>query len=205
MAKGQSSDDDTIIIKKYANRRLYNTAVAEFVTLDDLHKMVNEGTNFIVKDAKTGNDITTSVLAQIVAEEESKGHNMLPLNYLRQLLSFYNDGMGQYMSTYLDQSMENFAENQQHIMQQMQDVFGGAGTGAMQQLNEIGRRNMEILQQSMSMFGGAAGDASNGAGSKSSNGTGSPNDADAGRQEIESLQAQLAEIQKRLNELSSGS
>lgn len=205
MAKGQKNPDDVVIIKKYANRRLYNTAVAEFVTLDDLHRMVNDGTDFAVKDAKSGTDITTSILAQIIAEEESKGHNLLPLNYLRQLLSFYNDGVGQYLSTYLEQSMDNFSNNQQHIMQQMQEMFGGAG--AMQQFNEIGRRNLEILQQSMAMFSNSSsGSTANGNGQHaSSNGKEPSTSEDEDRQsEINRLQSQLAEIQQRLDDLSSG-
>ncbi len=203
MAKGRKNPDDVVIIKKYANRRLYNTAVAEFVTLDDLHTMVNDGTHFAVKDAKSDTDITTSILAQIIAEEESKGHNLLPLNYLRQLLSFYNDGVGQYLSTYLEQSMDNFSNNQQHIMQEM---FGGAG--AMQQFNEIGRRNLEILQQSMAMFSNSnSGSTANGNGQHSSgNGKEPSTSEDEDRQsEINRLQTQLAEIQQRLDDISSGS
>ena len=195
MPRGQNGKDDVIVIKKYANRRLYNTSSAEFVTLGDLHNMVKEGKNFTVRDAKTDTDITTSVLAQIIAEEESRGNNLLPLNYLRQLLSFYNEGLGQYLGAYLDQSMENFAANQQNIMRQMQDMLGG-GAGAVHQLNEMGRRNMEIFQQSLAMFGPQHGGEGNGNGAAAAN----PDS----KREIESLQRQLADIQRRLNELSAG-
>ena len=195
MPRGQNGKDDVIVIKKYINRRLYNTASAEFVTLADLHQMVKEGKNFTVRDAKSDTDITTSVLAQIIAEEESRGNNLLPLNYLRQLLSFYNEGLGQYLGAYLDQSMENFAANQQNIMRQVQGMLGG-GAGAVQQLNEFGRRNMEIFQQSLSMFGAQHGGEGNGNGAAAAN----PDS----KREIESLQKQLADIQRRLNELSAG-
>ncbi len=196
MPKGQVNPDDPIIIKKYANRRLYNTAVAEFVTLDDLYTMVKEGRQFVVRDAKSDTDITTSILAQILAEEEGRGNNLLPLNYLRQLLSFYNEGVGQYLSTYLDQSMENFSNNQQQIMKQMQDMFGGAG--ALQQINEINRRNMEIFQKSLAMFGTPNAASGNGA---HGNGNGAVASEEAQTQ-IKDLEQQVATLQQQLDELS---
>ena len=198
MPKGQVNPDDPIIIKKYANRRLYNTAVAEFVTLDDLYTMIKEGRQFVVHDAKSDTDITTSILAQILAEEEGRGNNLLPLNYLRQLLSFYNEGVGQYLSTYLDQSMENFASNQQQIMKQMQDMFSGAG--ALQQINKINRRNMEIFQKSLSMFG-ASGSGSGSGNGAHSNGNGAAA-SEAARAHIKDLEEQVASLQQQLDKLS---
>jgi len=198
MPKGQANPDDPIIIKKYANRRLYNTAVAEFVTLDDLYTMVKEGKQFVVRDAKSDTDITTSILAQILAEEEGRGNNLLPLNYLRQLLSFYNEGVGQYLSTYLDQSMENFSSNQQQIMKQMQGMFGGAD--ALQQINEINRRNMEIFQKSLAMFGTSNPNANSGNGAHG-NGNGAVA-SDEAQTQIKDLEQQVATLQQRLEELS---
>lgn len=182
------------IIKKYANRRLYNTGTAKFVTLDDLHDMVKSGDSFVVLDAKSGRDITCSVLAQIIAEEETKGHNMLPLNYLRQVLQAYSEGVAPQFGAYLEQSIEAFAANQQQLVQQMQNMFSGeSADGAMAQFAEIGRRNVEIFQRSMNMF------APTGAGSTQSAG---PAKEQSKKEEMARLKRQLEEIQNRLEILS---
>ena len=139
-----------IVIKKYANRRLYNTATGEFVTLETLHQMVQRGELFAVQDAKTGKDLTSSVLTQIIAEEEVKGHNMLPLKTLRQLLKLYSDGIGPQFSNYLEQSIEAFSENQQKVMQQMSDMLNG--NQGIDQWAEMSRRNLELFQSSLGMF-----------------------------------------------------
>ena len=191
MADFNSGGDGPVVIKKYANRRLYNTATASFVTLDDLHDLVKEGQPFVVQDAKSGRDITCSVLAQILAEEEIKGHNMLPLNYLRQVLKAYSEGVGPQLSNYLEQSMETFATNQQQMMKQMQNMFGGAVT--VEQLADIGRRNMEMFQSSLGAF------APQSEGHQSE--TPDPQNREA---EIERLKGQLGEIQRRLDALSQG-
>lgn len=107
------SENDVVVIKKYANRRLYNTAKSSYVTLDDLAVMVREGQDFVVKDAKSGEDITRSVLAQIIFEEESKGQNLLPVKFLRQLIGLYGDSLEGFVPGYLEASMESFAENQE--------------------------------------------------------------------------------------------
>ncbi|MEM6945530.1 MAG: polyhydroxyalkanoate synthesis repressor PhaR, partial [Pseudomonadota bacterium] len=115
-----SAGGDRIVIKKYANRRLYNTARSSYVTLEDLSKMVRDGEDFAVFDAKTGDDITHSVLTQIIFEEEAKGHNMLPTNFLRQLIRLYGDTLQSVVPSYLDASMEAFARNQER----MRSAFG---------------------------------------------------------------------------------
>ena len=112
MADKNDTTEDTIVIKKYANRRLYNTEKSSYVTLDHLAEMVREGQDFVVTDAKSGEDITRSVLTQIIFEEESKGHNMLPTKFLRQLISLYGDSVQGFVPGYLDASMEAFAKNQ---------------------------------------------------------------------------------------------
>ena len=196
MAEKPADDDKPIFIKKYVNRRLYNTATSSFVTLDDLHDMVKSGTRFVVTDAQTGADITCSVLAQIIADEENRGHNMLPPNYLRQVLRLYNEGIGPQLSAYLEQSLESFAANQQQMLSQMARVFGGPD--AMENWAEVSRRNMEMFQQSFNMFapGGQAApkraDAANaeGAGTTSKD------------EEVRSLKRQLELLQKRLDALS---
>ena len=164
------------------------------MTLDNLHDMVKSGQTFTVQDAKTGRDITCSVLAQILTEEEIKGHNMLPLNYLRQVLKAYSEGVGPQLSTYLDQSMDTFAANQQQLMQQMQHMFGG--TNAVEQMADIGRRNMEMFQNSVGMFTNPGTQAKPEA---PSNSRGKPENRE---EEVERLKAQLADIQQKLDSLS---
>jgi len=187
-----------IIIKKYANRRLYNTATGEFVTLETLHQMVQQEELFIVQDAKTGKDLTSSVLTQIIAEEEVKGHNMLPLKTLRQLLKLYSDGIGPQFSNYLEHSIEAFNQNQQKVMQQMSDML--SGNQGIDQWAEMSRRNLELFQNSLSMFNPLT------SGGNSTDPSQAPS-PQAGLQnepktEIETLRQQMAEMQRQLNALS---
>ena len=114
-----------ITIKKYANRRLYNTASSSYVTLDHLRQMVQDGVDFVVYDAKSGEDITRSVLTQIIVEEEAKGQNLLPINFLRQLISLYGNSMQWMVPSYLEQMMDGFSRNQDQLRQSMQETFGG--------------------------------------------------------------------------------
>ena len=186
------------IIKKYANRRLYNTATGEFVTLETLHQMVQQEELFIVQDAKTGKDLTSSVLTQIIAEEEVKGHNMLPLKTLRQLLKLYSDGIGPQFSSYLEHSIEAFSQNQQKVMQQMSDML--SGNQGIDQWAEMSRRNLELFQNSLSMFNPLT------SGGNSTDPSQAPS-PQAGLQnepktEIETLRQQMAEMQRQLNALS---
>lgn len=197
-AAGAPGAEKPIIIKKYANRRLYNTATGEFVTLETLHQMVQREELFIVQDAKTGKDLTSSVLTQIIAEEEVKGHNMLPLKTLRQLLKLYSDGIGPQFSSYLEHSIEAFSQNQQKVMQQMSDML--SGNQGIDQWAEMSRRNLELFQNSLSMFN----PQTSGGNSTDPSQTPSPQ---AGLQnepetEIETLRQQMAEMQRQLNALS---
>jgi polyhydroxyalkanoate synthesis repressor PhaR len=137
-------------IKKYANRRLYNTSTSSYVTLDYLAQMVREGLDFTVEDAKTGEDITRSVLTQIIVEEESKGQNMLPINFLRQLISLYGDNLQYLVPGYLEKSMESFGANQDQIRQYMKDNFGAVFP--IDKMEEMSKQNMAFFQQAMSMW-----------------------------------------------------
>lgn len=140
-----------ITIKKYANRRLYNTATSSYVTLDHLAQMVKEGVEFAVRDAKTGDDITRSVLTQIIVEEEAKGTNLLPISFLRQLIRFYGDSLQWLVPRYLDHTMTAFSRNQDQMRTQMQEAFGGF-IGPFGSLEEMGKQNMAMLERTMRMF-----------------------------------------------------
>ena len=146
----KSDDDQLILIKKYANRRLYNTATSSYVTLDHLCTMVKEGTDFVVEDAKTGEDITRSVLTQIIFEEENKGQNLLPIQFLRQLIGYYGDNLEQVVPKYLEMTMDSFAHNQDAMREQMSNTFGGANPFA--QFEDLTRRNVSLFQQAMTAF-----------------------------------------------------
>jgi polyhydroxyalkanoate synthesis repressor PhaR len=137
-------------IKKYANRRLYNTATSSYVTLDYLAQMVRNGTEFTVEDAKTGEDITRSVLTQIIVEEEAKGQNMLPINFLRQLISLYGDNLQFLVPRYLEQSMESFSKNQEQMRHYMKESFGGMFP--IDRFEEMSKQNMAFFEQAMRMW-----------------------------------------------------
>src|SRR6266851_9603228 len=141
---------EPVTIKKYANRRLYNTGTSTYVTLEDLAVMVKEGEDFVVFDAKTGEEITRSVLTQIIFEQENKeGQNLLPITFLRQLIRFYGDSMQMLVPRYLEVSIESLTREQEKFRQQMTQAFGGVGFGA---LEDQVRRNMELFERTFSMF-----------------------------------------------------
>ncbi len=144
-----SSANNVVVIKKYANRRLYDTAKSSYVTLDDLCQLVKEGTDFEVVDAKTGEDLTRSILTQIIFEQESKGYNLLPINFLRQIIRFYDDSLGTVLPDYLDQMMQQFMDNQDR----MRDVMGPAAEfSPFKGFEEIGKQNMEMFEKTMNMW-----------------------------------------------------
>ena len=142
MAKGNGSDGP-IIIKKYANRRLYDTSTSSYVTLDHLSELVREGRDFEVRDAKTGEDLTRQVLTQIIFEHEQKGEGALPLNFLRQLIGFYGGGAQTFLPAFLDMSMNSFAEAQQEWRK---------AANPMTLFEKQARRNMAMFEQAMKMF-----------------------------------------------------
>ena len=148
--RAKRGEGERVVIKKYANRRLYNTATSSYVTLDNLSDMVRQGVDFVVFDAKSGDDITRGVLAQIIFEEESRGQNLLPIQFLRQLISFYGDSMQNLLPTYLEMSLDGFAKQQERFRSQFQQAFGAApGIGY---FDEQVSQNLAMFDRAMRMF-----------------------------------------------------
>ncbi|MEL6113237.1 MAG: polyhydroxyalkanoate synthesis repressor PhaR [Pseudomonadota bacterium] len=148
---GRGPDGDGfIVIKKYANRRLYNTATSSYVTLDFLSELVKAGQDFVVFDAKSGDDITRTVLTQIIFEQENKGQNLLPVQFLRQLIKFYGDSMQSYVPSYLEMSMDSFARNQEELRQQLDQTLGQ--NPGYKLFEDSVRKNMAMYEQAMKMF-----------------------------------------------------
>src|SRR5262245_50073048 len=143
------TDGKPVIVKKYANRRLYNTATSSYVTLDDLARMIKEGGDFVAYDARTGEDLTRSVLTQIIVEQEQKGQNLLPISFLRQLISLYGDSMQFLVPGYLEQAMLAFAQNQEQIRRNLQATFGIFPFG---QFEEMGKQNMALFERALRML-----------------------------------------------------
>jgi polyhydroxyalkanoate synthesis repressor PhaR len=150
MADTMTKTAEPVTIKKYANRRLYNTGTSTYVTLEDLAAMVKTGEDFVVYDAKTGEEITRSVLTQIIFEQENKeGQNLLPIAFLRQLIRFYGDSMQMLVPRYLEVSIESLTREQEKFRQQMAQAFG---VGAFTSLEDQVRRNMEMFERAFAMF-----------------------------------------------------
>ncbi|MDD3445626.1 MAG: polyhydroxyalkanoate synthesis repressor PhaR [Zavarzinia sp.] len=139
-----------VTIKKYANRRLYNTATSSYVTLDHLCQMVKNGEDFVVYDAKTGEDITRSVLTQIIFEEEGKGQNLLPIRFLRQLIRFYGDQLQGVLPNYLELSMESFAKNQEQVKSVITEAF--SGKNPLRTFEELARQNFQLFERAIRAF-----------------------------------------------------
>ena len=192
------ADQNKIVIKKYANRRLYNTAKSSYVTLDDLSKMVRDGEDFAVFDAKSGEDITRSVLTQIIVEEESKEQNMLPTKFLRELIRLYGDPLQGIVPGYLDASMEAFNRNQDR----MRAAFSGGNAFA--NFENIARANMEFFEQSMRAFTpfAASGEKPASQDRKSEPAAESAKPSGSVTGDLEALQAQLREMQEQISKLS---
>jgi polyhydroxyalkanoate synthesis repressor PhaR len=184
---------EPIIIKKYANRRLYNTAKSSYVTLDHLAKMVRDGQDFVVNDAKTGEDITRGVLAQIIFEEEGKeGQTMLPAKFLRSLIRLYGDTLQGFVPGYLDASMETFAKNQERMREQVRQAF--EANPALANFEALARTNMEWFENAMRMFAPfSAGMAAKG--------VAPPAKGALKDEELEALKEQLASMQVQLDKL----
>jgi polyhydroxyalkanoate synthesis repressor PhaR len=193
--------DEPVKIKKYANRRLYNTGTSTYVTLEDLATMVKAGENFAVEDAKTGEDITRSVLAQIIFEQENKeGQSLLPINFLRQLIRFYGDSMQMLVPRFLETSIDSLTREQEKFRNQVTQAFGTGPFGA---IEEQVRRNMEMFERTFAMFAPFARRESNAAGAdKSPKTEGGDASSASGGGEINDLKRQMEEMQKRLDRLS---
>lgn len=198
--KSGRGEGDRIVIKKYANRRLYNTGSSSYVTLEDLAAMVKEGVDFVVYDAKSNEDITRQVLTQIIFEEEnaSGSQNLLPIQFLRQLIRFYGDQMQSFVPSYLEMSLDAFAKQQERLREQMSGAFGAAP--GFQMFEEQVKQNMALFDRAMKMFTpGGLGAAPGGT---------RPNDpapaATAGGQDLADLKSQLEAMQRQLDKLAGG-
>jgi polyhydroxyalkanoate synthesis repressor PhaR len=180
----------TVVIKKYANRRLYNTEASSYVTLEDLAAMVRAGRDFAVYDAKSGDEITRAVLTQIIVEEESKGQNLLPIPFLRQLIGLYGDSVQSLVPRYLEFAMGSFARQQEQMRQSVEQAMGGFNPFG--GLEEMGKQNMAMMERAMTLFSPFT---------PRKEGGGAP-----GREgeEVERLRAQLAEAQEQLARLRQG-
>ncbi|GAA0646019.1 polyhydroxyalkanoate synthesis repressor PhaR [Brevundimonas lenta] len=193
MADRKSGAGDTVVIKKYANRRLYNTATSAYVTLEDLARMVREGTEFVVYDAKTNEDLTRQILTQIIFEEESRGEALLPVQFLRQLIGFYGGQMQGVLPSYLEMSLDNFSRQQEQIRGQFTKAFGAApGAGIM---DEAVKRNMAMFAEAMKMWPGF------GAMSAAARPTPSPEAAPAA-DPLEEMRRQMDEMRAQLDKMS---
>lgn len=205
MSEDQSQGKTATVIKKYANRRLYNTATSTYVTLDDLSSMVKTGSDFLVYDAKTGEDITRSVLTQIIFEEENKGgaQTMLPVNFLRQLIKAYGDSMQGLVPGYLEFSLDNLMKDQDKYRKQMVDA---AGMGeAFKGMEEHAKRNMTMFNDAMKMFNPFAammGGATGGANSTQQEPQKPQTSSNASKDDLELLKNQLAAMQQKLDNIS---
>lgn len=161
MTKAKTKSASPTVIKKYANRRLYDTGRSSYVTLDDLAEMVQEGHEFVVKDAKSGEDITRTVLAQIILDQEAKDEGdgtLLPTSFMRQLISFYGGNMQGVVPSYLESTMEVFAKNQEQLQEQVNNSLKEMTTmqkgvfSAAPMIEEMNKKNMEMMERTMKMF-----------------------------------------------------
>lgn len=193
MAKKQNAAD-AIVIKKYANRRLYDTSTSQYVTLDYVRKLVKDGADFTVVDAKSGEDLTHSVLSQIIFEEEARGENLLPLPFLRQLIQYYDDSLQSVVPSYLQATMEAFAQQQES----MRERFAGSmhsPQAMMEAFQDQTRRNMEMFGQAVQMFNPYLA------------GTTAADEADAAREpeesdELKAMRAELDAMRAKIDKLS---
>jgi polyhydroxyalkanoate synthesis repressor PhaR len=189
-----SGGKPSVVVKKYANRRLYNTESSSYITLDTLADMVRQGRDFVVYDAKTGDDITRSVLTQIIVEEENKGSNLLPTGFLRQLIGFYGDSMQSVVPRYLEQALTTFARQQEQVRFTMKQTMGNFFPFG---IEEASRQNMAMIERAMSLFspffhppdGSAPRPAAT-----------VQEELSALRDEVDSLRRQLAEAQQAVSE-----
>lgn len=196
MTRTKRGQDEPTIIKKYANRRLYDTGRSSYVTLEDLCEMVRDGYKFVVYDAKTGEDITRSVLAQILADKESGGESegLLPTNFLRQLIGFYGDSVQGLVPNYLENTLDIFVKNQErlreHIAKSLEGMTNMKGMFAVPGVEEMNRQNIAMIERTMKMF--------------TPFGMGMPNAPGRGgdkERKMQELKQNIAEMQKELNRM----
>jgi polyhydroxyalkanoate synthesis repressor PhaR len=190
--EGGDAQGEAVVIKKYANRRLYNTASSSYVTLEHLSEMVRENVDFVVQDAKTGEDITRSVLAQIIFEQESRGQSLMPVQFLRRLIRIYGDSMQGFVPSYLEMSMESFSKSQEQFREQFSKAFGAKTPLAA--FEEQAARNMQLFQQAMSVWTPFA----NTAGGQPAKAA-KPEEGPASEDQLNDLKKQLEAMQKQLD------
>ncbi len=202
MGRTRPAEGEPTIVKKYANRRLYDTGRSSYVTLEDLCEMIKEGHDFVVKDAKSGEDLTRSVLTQIIAEQEAKGEqNLLPIGFLRKLISFYGDSIQGAVPNYLESTLDIFVRNQERMREQINKSFEGmrnmegmfpnptsAPFPGREALEEMNRQNMAMFERTMKMF------------TPFSATSGAANEAEAA-EKIDQLKKNIEEMQKEINRL----
>ena len=208
--------DKPIVIKKYANRRLYDTARSSYVTLDDLCETIKEGYDFVVYDAKTGEDLTRSVLTQIIVDQESRGQNLLPVNFLRQLIGLYGGNTDQVVPNYLEYMMDLFSKNQENIKNQINSSFEASKQGmknfegffpAVPSLEDVKRQNFAMMEKAMQMFSPFATvpgmpSMQNLSGSSHGAGGGGGGGKQAAVDRVKALQQTIIEMEKELRRLS---
>ena len=180
----KAGEKPPVVVKKYANRRLYNTESSSYITLDNLADMVRLGRDFVVYDAKSGDDITRSVLTQIIVEEEGKGQNLLPTNFLRQLIGLYGGSMQGLVPKYLEHAMTSFQQQQEQMRTAMQKTMGNLFPFG--NIEEVGRQNMAMMERAFSMF------------TPFYRGTEPTNPSNAHDTEIEALRGEIERLRKEL-------
>ena len=188
---------EKVVIQKYANRRLYNKATSTYITLDDLAGMVREGVDFVVYDAKTGEDITRKVLTQIIFEEESRGQNLLPIQFLRQLIRFYGDQMQAFLPSYLELSLDSFIRQQERLRSQLASM-SPAGMGA---YDEQIRQNLALFDRAMKMFSPFPLRGEEPAAAPASPPPPPPPAAEPAKDDLDELKKQMAAMQAQLEAL----
>ena len=193
MSEDKAKAEGPVVIKKYANRRLYNTQTSSYVTLDHLAAMVKEGTEFEVQDARTGDDITRSVLTQIIFEEEAKGQSLLPIKFLRQLIRFYGDSLQSFVPGYLDMSMEGFTKNQGAMRDRIAEAMGGGN----QMVENLTRQNLQMFENAMSMFVPFGGATATKAEAKPAAKPPAADEVANLKEEMDAMRRQLAELAKK--------
>jgi polyhydroxyalkanoate synthesis repressor PhaR len=187
---------EAVVIKKYANRRLYNTATSAYVTLEDLAEMVKRGTDFTVHDAKTGEEITRSVLTQIIFEEENKGQNLLPIKFLRQLIRFYGDQLQALVPSYLEMSLEQLTREQQRFRDQLLNTLG-VSPEPFKLMDDQVKKNMTMFENAMKMFNPFAPQTKE----QRSEAPPAVHEPTSSANELKAMQEQLREMQRRLESL----
>jgi polyhydroxyalkanoate synthesis repressor PhaR len=211
-AETQAPKREAVVVKKYANRRLYNTETSTYVTLDDLAKLVRGDRDFVVYDAKNGDDLTHAVLTQIIVEQESRegGQALLPIPFLRQLIRFYDDSIARMVPSYLQFSLEHLAKEQVRFREQFASAFANPAA-AFDFYQQQARQNMAMFEQAMSMWASFGAAASGPRGAKGAQGQAAATPADAAaatpgtsseRDELSELKSQLSAMQQKIEKLS---